>query len=879
MVNRGNWNPANLKPSDVTPLPVAQNITGNGKGGFIPAPTNIVGGGGSFGGGGASATWTANTPVLQQSPTSNNASQLGGRDNANKSNGITNAKVLNPASASTSAVVQEITNEQLAQLIENESNYFPNSLSSLYNYAYHFKFYLTSEEDLVVSAGKQPDLNNLHKILDSLPKVIIAESGVTTGFNIKEVEIENILGPNYDNRGAGEIKNMRMTIVEPLGTSLMESILSAAISLDVQNFLKMWYFIELTFTGYDEHGNVIPNAVAESMRLQNGGRWVYRVKITNMEMHMDEGGATYNIDMIPQAMEGFDDGQCGCVPDTINVSGGTIKEFCDNLATNLTKAWSDRYAGELYKFNFQIHPIKDVNKDPNTFVIVPSEDDPMDGLSLKSQVTTTQNGRGGSGPTTGHSAGTIGKGVRIPDIIGYLYAHCDEAQKLILDVNQPGVLEDSKSETRDSTSATYNGKKYRIPIVPIVEPEVIITGYDEITGQYMKDITYHIYGYRNFTTNLTPEQDENHNADPKVSYDMVSDLLNRGFLKKKYEHRFTGLNTEVIRFDLDFNFAFNAILPKFTGWNADVRAYSTHASYNPNNNQNANSAIEAAYNELKSNPSKLTIKQKSKLLYAANQTLDTYTSIATAPSSDTSVTDKQRRDAQKQVSIAKDVVSRLEKPVKESRTASLAARKAQINQLHQRANLSIFAEDLMPGDNPFKITYVEQNNESVQASGTGFVGPWHKGASLVGALFNQLHQPLVQALTSVSLDIRGDPYWLGRSSLEKTAFHNGALIPSSKDLIADGTDGDCAMSLIFKFPYKIDPVSGVPLIRRDDVFTGIYRVINVKNSFIDGQFKQTLQGIKIDLARIAPKMKAGDNISADVTKVNQSDSTSHSNKK
>ena len=166
MVNRGNWNPANLKPSDVTPLPVAQNITGNGKGGFIPAPTNIVGGGGSFGGGGASATWTANTPVLQQSPTSNNASQLGGRDNANKSNGITNAKVLNPASASTSAVVQEITNEQLAQLIENESNYFPNSLSSLYNYAYHFKFYLTSEEDLVVSAGKQPDLNNLHKILD-----------------------------------------------------------------------------------------------------------------------------------------------------------------------------------------------------------------------------------------------------------------------------------------------------------------------------------------------------------------------------------------------------------------------------------------------------------------------------------------------------------------------------------------------------------------------------------------------------------------------------------------------------------------------------------------------------------------------------------------
>lgn len=870
-----------------TPSLIAQNVSGNNNGGYIPPVQNAV---------------SKETPVLTKETVvsntnnTNNNNKIGSKDNINQTESSAKeiASVKNPIGPS-NVVADEtqtprrktmpkhspppITQSELASLIEgvtawpddytgnsDKVHYYPNVLSDLYNYTYHFKFYVTSEEDLVLTAKERPTLPELNTILDGLHKVVIAESGVTAGFNIKEVEIENLLGPTFENRNAGEIKNFKMTIVEPLGSSLMETMLSAAIALDIQNFSKMWYFLELNFMGYDQNGNPIHNPV-DKMKLKNNGKWIYKVAITNMEVHMDEGGSTYNLSMIPYNMSAFDEGQCGCVPDNINVSGGTIKEFCDDLAAKMTKAWEDRYLGQIYKFNFKIHPIEGITQHPNNYVVIPSPDDPIDGLGLSSDAPQDNKG-------SGKNAGMINKGVHVADIIGYLYAHCDEAQKLILDVNTPGVLEDNKDTTASSASATYNGKKYRVPIVPIIEPEVIITGFDQITGNYMKEITYHVYGYRNFTTNISPDQDSNVNDDPKVSYDMVKDMMARGFLKKKYEHRFTGLNTEVLRFDLDYNFSYSAILPKFVGWNSDVRAVSTGEKFSPNKDQ-INNSLDAAYNELKTKEANLTVAQESKLLYAATEMLDQNQKILDSNKNDTSVTDTQRADAAGNVKKAKEIISRLKPKVEKTRADLYIQHKNRRDQINKNPQKIVFGEDIQPDSNPFKITYTQQNNESVQSTGTGLVGPWHRGASLVGALFNQLHSPMVNALTKINLDIRGDPYWIGRSNLEKTVFHyQDDSIPVTPDFsLPNSTLGDTAIALIFRFPSKIDPDTGVPVIRRDDMFTGIYRVINVKNTFADGQFKQSLEAIKVDLARMPPKEKQNDNTSTDISKNDNNAST------
>ena len=170
----------------------------------------------------------------------------------------------------------------------------------------------------------------------------------------------------------------------------------------------------------------------------------------------------------------------------------------------------------------------------------------------------------------------------------------------------------------------------------------------------------------------------------------------------------------------------------------------------------------------------------------------------------------------------------------------------------------------MKNSNPFKISYSQQNNESEQSTGTGFNGPWHRGSSLVGALFNQLHAPVSQALINISLDIRGDPYWLGYSNVERSAILAG-IAPKAKstDPIPDIYSGDSAIALIFRFPSKINDQTGVPVIRRDDFFSGLYRVTEVKHSFSEGQFKQTLSANKLELVQLPMTQQTNDNTSGD----------------
>ncbi len=157
-----------------------------------------------------------------------------------------------------------------------------------------------------------------------------------------------------------------MTITEPLGASMTEAILNASMALGIQNFAKVWYYMELTFHGYNEDGSINETPL-DGMNLANGGRWVYIIDITNMEVHMDEGGATYRLSCVPYTMHAFDDDQVGRLPDMLNVTGGTIKEFCDDFASKLTKSWSDRYVGEIYKIKINIKPVQDDNRDPQPF--------------------------------------------------------------------------------------------------------------------------------------------------------------------------------------------------------------------------------------------------------------------------------------------------------------------------------------------------------------------------------------------------------------------------------------------------------------------------------------------------------------------------------
>lgn len=717
-------------------------------------------------------------------------------------------------------------NSAIMQLLADDSNYVTNILNDYRQPMYKFRLFMTTEKEIVTGSG-DGSLKTLYETIDKLPQVTIAESGVTAGFNIQSVEMDQAVGPGFRNRSS-YMTNMSIMITEPVGSSFREAILTAGMDLGIQNFAKVWYYLELSFIAYNEDGSINP-APLEPLNLPNGGRWIYQIAINNMEIHMDESESTYKLACTPYSMHAFDDDTCGRVPEGIKVGGGTIKEFCDNFAEELTQKWTDRYLGEVYKFKINIQPFEGVG-DISNYKLVQSEIDPVKNLALNPKET-------GSGRAP---EAQIPRGTTINDVILFLFCNCEETQKLILDTNSSQDAEDTGG---DGANVTFNGKDYRVPIVPMVEADVRVTGYDVVSGHYMKEITYTIWGYRSYTSNICVSQYSKIQKNPEIANRIVEELRKKNYLKKKYEYMYTGMNTEVIKFDLDFNFAFCAVMPRLAGWRQGIKQVSHQEKYNTALQNNGD--MKGQNTETK--PDVIPLEQLQSDLQKNTSQIDDANSVLEDPVA----SPEKKRAAQAQLDAARRANAEIQSSVNFQRSDSLRRQQEQRERIEAQGPVNIYAEDAIGSKSSFNLTYLQGHDEPTNASGIGFGGQWHRGASLSGAIMNQLYQPVQSSsgggvsMASINLDIKGDPYWIGYSNIERRAITRTGK-PENGGIFPNYTDGDATFAMIFRFPTTLGD-SGQPVIRNDDVFNGVYRVVTVRSRFDGGEFRQTLEAVKLDL--------------------------------
>ena len=114
-------------------------------------------------------------------------------------------------------------------------------------------------------------------------------------------------------------------------------------------------------------------------------------------------------------------------------------------------------------------------------------------------------------------------------------------------------------------------------------------------------------------------------------------------------------------------------------------------------------------------------------------------------------------------------------------------------------------------------------------------------------MLNQLYLGYNQSLMDITVEIRGDPYWLGYSAIERRLTLNGGASPDKNSLVPNFQEGDNTFALVLRFPWAISDTSGIPEFRNDDVFNGLYRMLTVRHNFSGGQFTQTLQARKLEL--------------------------------
>lgn len=157
----------------------------------------------------------------------------------------------------------------LAEVIdqmEKKNLFWDNELDKFQNYTYNLELFVVNQQE----AGKYLAYENTPDLLqdvvndawpsDSIEKITIAKTGVTTELNITDL---NVLSQGFGNtntsRLAGTAVNLDFTITQVGATSLPDMLNNSVLLCGYPNIAAATFFMKIKFIGYDENDTVIRN--------------------------------------------------------------------------------------------------------------------------------------------------------------------------------------------------------------------------------------------------------------------------------------------------------------------------------------------------------------------------------------------------------------------------------------------------------------------------------------------------------------------------------------------------------------------------------------------------------------------------------------------
>lgn len=690
----------------------------------------------------------------------------------------------------------------------------PNPLNIYANYTYHIRWSLTSEPTAYEMDGTLSTMN-------AASKTVIAESGVTAGFNIIDFEFKNNCGPG-DKVMNTTSTTWTMTVVEPFGLSLIDKMLSASASQPVINWSRAPYFIEVWFNGYNEDGTIMsPNLFYTQ----------YRVSMTKMDVKVSEVGSTYSI-------EGFFDGNVGhsneiaIPPAQINIKAKNLGDFFDNLAVSinaLTAAVNEQnFSITTYKFNI---------------------DPAIRDWPLRSAEVDKQNQRNSDMTLTYHDGTTTfkcGHGVSIEQIINYIWSTCPQSA---------GYIQVDPQGTSASSELLTQG----LLQIPMIHSSVKITGWDAYTGDYIREITYSVLMHK--TIKGASDRDTINTISAKsVATAKYNQLSTNGALVKEYDYIYTGLNTEIIRFDINVENAWVLALPQFEATN----------SYQ---NYTQGPVFAHSVGDLK-NQGQYSKKQLLANIEQQSQKLDT--ALAQAGGREASLIASQKSALSAQTQAVKSSQNSAIRFGDKSqgqlvvdqaalKNPSIAAQAAAYSTLLSASKATRYAEDVSISSapiSPFPLVIrqsndptaqtTEQSNDSNKAMPNSGSTSIPSSRAFAGSAFDKIFSS-APSFATIEIEIRGDPYWMGQGNIDEdqTAANFGKQSnQNGSDIRANYLASTNMFLLSFRTGENYDERTG--LMKFDNTsqfFNGFYGVTEVTNTFKSGSFTQTLSAYKDPLGQ------------------------------
>jgi hypothetical protein len=717
--------------------------------------------------------------------------------------------------------------------------------------SYHFRLFMMPE-----------DANRAGATLgyDKIEQIVIAETA-SSSIGIDEVSIETV-GSITKEAGTGTATKISFVLKQPFGVSVLDYIESSARRLGIRNWMKAPFYLELSFRARDPNSlePILDGPLSQQL-------WVWPIMFTKTSIAVNTGGSVYNIEAVHTGDQAYTN-EIADLDQVEAIPVKTVGQFFAELEKRLNKRKND-LAEDESSSNFSEH------MDEYQFYV-------FDEIAKESIILDGQDSAPGrSGPFDVNDdlkTITFHLNTSIDRIVDSIMSMTNYFQVAATGEKTP----DSSPEPNDDKEAVQFTKLWRV----IADSR--IKGYDATRNDYS-----HVYRYLIIPTDVPTTRNpakEKTESEPKT---IISVLRRGGVLKKAYNYLFTGLNDQVLDFDINFNFNWYAALPLNEGLHGSGDSVGLPQSSAVTNPSDDPEEVKKQFIDL----SNVTWTSVSPVAQdtARNQTNagvrvptannrrrgnvgggPTSRPAPTVPSAPTNL-GYIRNDAP---SI---FTGRPEGEVS-SLTAATEAAKEKTKQPFQRPSSGLvpgfprLAEDLFEAEEAGiipKIPVSYRRETHGKENAINAVGEQTRGKVLLSALFEQARSPAAADLLSIELKVKGDPYWLepapvGKrkrptSLLEQELRRRGLALNEKDGTVIESDEGSPESSednavissastttdqTFFAFrmftPQTFDEPTGITRVpTTNNILNGLYAVAHTRHEFTGGMFTQTLKSIRL----------------------------------
>lgn len=635
--------------------------------------------------------------------------------------------------------------------------YLTNPLNEYETYTYNLRLYVCQPSSL----------SSLDGAISSGSALLLADNAQIAKFNISSCEQVFSIGHGAVREAIGS--RFALRVAEPNGVTLLSTIKTLCNQLGILNHTRAGYILAIDFHGRKKDGR--PHKFPQT--------FYYPLIISKFDFKVTEGGAQYNIDMVENSQVGYQY-LSNVINDQIVVEAQTVGEFVDRFQERLNKSLDHAWrinpslaAGirpDQYEFEFD-----ETTQDWRRWR--------FEALDQDFEVSGTSFiGRAGENPSLQVIATN---GSNITNIMSQVLQLTKEYKNIL--TMQNGII--SQQGMRDAPENQTSRQLDSLPVFFKMLSNVEYGEYDQFRGDYTKTIKYRLKAYTvtdeiidalAYATSITDTRTQNRRVD---------NLISSNFLRKRYDYYYTGLNTEVLELDMQFDYAYFYVLPYGDGYFGDPEVQTPQVS-----------------------------KDRESVL---------------ARLSDVQVAKRNAASAQRSLDNAiAGGSSSLGFFIRGVEAATIQFNTVLEDTLNVLANEYNYTPD--------EIQYMMRFNADV-ISDQEFYGSDNNtksGTLKMGAVRANLDN--ASDMVKIELVVRGDPYWMGKPN---TLYNTQQNV----DGLADFEAGSPSFFLNVNLPTNDEGVDGRRKPQPDMQMCGLYTVRSVINRFENGQFVQYLEAVR-DLA-------------------------------